>query len=250
MTTLSDEILLAYADDELPPAERAAVERRLAYDAEARDRLQAFTTTGQWLARAYDDTLRAPPPPALVEAIRAHAGGAGQAAGAPVPRPRWRLPGWLLAGPAFGGLGVAAGVALMVVLQPPSVEGGREATLLDATLETAASGETRAAEIAGERFEITPVGTVRVAGGGICREFTEIRDAGEAVTHGIACRAEAGDWRQVARIDLSAGSGEAPGFALASGDPQAVFDALLDSLGTSEILTPDAERALLEAGWH
>jgi len=110
------------------------------------------------------------------------------------------------------------------------------------------------AEVAGERLEITPIGTVRVAGGGICREFTEVRGAGGAVTHGIACRTGDGAWRQVARLDLlageSGGAGDAPGFTPASGDPQVVFDALLDGLGVVEVLPPEAEQALLADGWE
>ncbi len=266
MNTLSDEILVAYADDELPPAKRAAVERRLAHDAEARDRLAAFTSTGQWLARAYDDTLRATPPDALVRAIREEAARprAAAAEGRPLsPRrsfwQRLRAPGWSLAGPAFGGAGVglAAGIALMLALPGGEPAGLGEAALIDAALETAASGEPLVAEVGGQRLEITPIGTVRTADGAFCREFTEIRETGRAapmVTHGLACRTDdpttGPGWRTVARIDLSPAGTEGTGFALASGNEQQLFEALMATLATPQVLTPEEERERLGEGWR
>ena len=265
MKTLSDELLVAYADDELPPAQRAAVERRLAHDAEARDRLGSFTSTGQWLARAYDDSLRATPPEALVRAIREAAAPptATAIAGPRILRKtfweRLRASSWSVAGPGFGGLGVglAAGVALMMALPGSEPIGLAVDELVAQTLETAASGEPRVLEVAGERVEITPIGTVRTAAGEYCREFTEIRETGAAapvVTHGLACRstgpAVEAAWQTVARIDLTPAKAEAAGFALASGNEQQVFDALLAALGTPEVLSPDEERAQLAEGWR
>lgn len=275
MTTLSDEILVAYADDELPPAKRAAVERRLAHDAEARDRLATFTSTGQWLARAYDDSLRAAPPEALVRAIRE---AAGPPAAAAESAPSTEMPsgkpfsfwerlrtlgsgfvGLGRGGPWLGGLGVgvAAGVALMLLLPGTEPTGLGEAAFIARTLETATSGEPRELEIAGELVEVTPIGTVETAAGSFCREFTETRIAGAAtprVAHGIACRSTAPDaaaaWRTVARIDLTPNGTEAAGFALASGDEQQLFEALLAALGATRVLTPDEERQRLGEGWR
>lgn len=259
MKPLSDEILVAYADDELLPAERAAVERRLAHDADARDRLAAFTSTGQWLARAYDDILREPPPASLLAAIRAAGGGGGVPA--PARPPLWqRLGGWGFLGPAFGGagLGIAAGIALMLAIPTAAPERLDPDALLAQALETAASGEPRIAELAGERLEITPIGTVSTAAGTYCREFTEIRERpgmAASVTHGLACREGGGaagevPWRSVARIDLTPGGADAPGFGLASGSSQDVFETLLEAVGTTEVLSPPAERQALDEGWR
>lgn len=263
MKPLSDEILVAYADDELPPAERAAVERRLAHDAEARDRLAAFTSTGQWLARAYDDTLREPVPDALLAAIRQQRGAASPAGSAAAEhRSLWRrlgAPDWRSAWPAMGGvgLGLATGIALMLAWPAPVPLSPDVDLLLDQALETAAGGAPLAFELAGERLEITPIGTVRTAGGEICREFTQVRGAAAAepvVTHGLACRTADGPdarvWRTVARVELLPPSAETPGFGLASGAPQVLLEALVETLGAVEQLPPDAERQLLEAGWE
>lgn len=263
MKPLSDEILVAYADDELPAAERAVVERRLAHDAEARDRLAAFTSTGQWLARAYDDTLREPVPDVLLAAVR-DAGKATPLAVAGAPqRSLWqrlrdfrRRSVW----PALGGvgLGFATGIALMLAWPgsspiAPSV-GPDVDRLVAQALETAAGGEPVRFQLAGETLEVTPIGTLRTAAGDICREFSQMREAaGEApvVTHGVACRADdAAMWQTVARLELPRPAADSPGFELASAAPQRILDALVDSLGEVEQLPADVERELVETGWR
>jgi len=257
MKPLSDEILVAYADDELPAAERAVVERRLAHDAEARDRLAAFTSTGQWLARAYDDTLREPVPEALLAAIREARDPA--APGAAAQRSLWqrlRDPGWRSVWPAIGGMGVglATGIALMLASPGTDPVAPDFADLVGRALETAAGGEPVRFELAGETLEVTPIGTLRTAAGEICREFTQLQGVvGEApvVTHGVACRAdEPAMWQTVARLELPPPAADGPGFGLASAAPQPVLDALVDSLGEVEHLPADVERDLLQAGWR
>jgi anti-sigma factor RsiW len=63
MAGLSDEILMAYADGELDPAEGARIESLLANDPALRERLKIFTETGRGLALLFEDHLRAPMPP-------------------------------------------------------------------------------------------------------------------------------------------------------------------------------------------
>lgn len=260
MKPLSDEILVAYADDELPAAERAVVERRLAHDAEARDRLAAFTSTGQWLARAYDDTLREPVPEALLAAIRAARDPAAPAAAAEARQrsfwQRLRDPGWRSVWPVMGGTGVglATGIVLMLALAGTDPVTPDLADLVGRALENAAGGEPMRFELADETLEVTPIGTLRTAAGEICREFTQLQGVvGEApvVTHGVACRAdEPAMWQTVARLELPPPAADSPGFGLASAAPQLVLDALVDSLGEVEHLPTDVERDLLQAGWR
>lgn len=263
MKPLSDEVLAAYADDELPAAERAAVERRLAHDAEARDRLAAFTSTGQWLARAYDDTLREPVPEGLLAAIHAERDGAPATRSAAAPgRTFWqwlRVHDWGVAWPALGGMGVGLATGIALLLAWPG--DGRMAPdvdrLVSRALETAAGGEPRVFEVAGGRLEITPIGTMLTDAGEICREFTRVDDtaaAAPAVSHGIACRASDGStqpaWQTVARVEFPAPEAETAAFGLASGAPQVLLEALLETLGPARPLSPEAERQLLEAGWQ
>lgn len=264
MKPLSDEVLVAYADDELPPAERAAVERRLAHDAEARDRLAAFTSTGQWLARAYDDTLREPVPEALLATVREAQHPAAPAAAAEARRrsfwQRLRDPGWRSVWPAIGGMGggmgvgLATGIALMLAWPGTDPVAPDLGELVGRALESAAGGEPVRFELADVTLEVTPIGTLRTGAGEICREFTQAQGvAGEApvVTHGVACRAdEPALWQTVARLELLPPAADSPGFGLASAAPQLVLDALVGSLGEVEHLPADVERELLAAGWR
>jgi hypothetical protein len=66
---LSDEMLMAYADGELAPKARAAVEAQLATDAEARERLKVFEATRAPIAELYNETLQEPVPGHLLKLV-------------------------------------------------------------------------------------------------------------------------------------------------------------------------------------
>lgn len=66
---LNDELLSAYLDGELPPAECAWLESRLATDAEARKRLHAYRLHDIALKRHYEPVLDEPIPRRLLEII-------------------------------------------------------------------------------------------------------------------------------------------------------------------------------------
>src|SRR5258706_11277769 len=65
MAGLNDEILMAYADGQLDPAENSRVEDLLAHDPALRERLRIFTEAGKGLSLLFEDHLRAPMPPRL-----------------------------------------------------------------------------------------------------------------------------------------------------------------------------------------
>ncbi len=69
MTDFPDEMLMAYADNELSPRDRALLDARLAVDADLKARLQPFTATGSSLSAFFDQPLREPVPSRLIEAI-------------------------------------------------------------------------------------------------------------------------------------------------------------------------------------
>ena len=66
--TLNVEMLVAYADDALPPDDRSRVAASLATDAEAAHTVDALQRTGTLAARAYDDVLAATIPDRLIAA--------------------------------------------------------------------------------------------------------------------------------------------------------------------------------------
>ncbi len=69
MGELSDEMLMAYADGELAPEVRAAVEAQLAADAGAREQLKVFEATRAPIAELYNKTLQEPVPGHLLKLI-------------------------------------------------------------------------------------------------------------------------------------------------------------------------------------
>jgi hypothetical protein len=71
MAHLSDETLMAFADGELAPAERARVEAALAKDAESRAHLEIFVVTGRSLAPQFRKPLIGPVPQPLVDLVLA-----------------------------------------------------------------------------------------------------------------------------------------------------------------------------------
>jgi hypothetical protein len=66
---LSDEMLMAYADGELAPKDRAAVEALLATDVKARERLRIFEATREPVAELYNETLQEPVPGHLLKLV-------------------------------------------------------------------------------------------------------------------------------------------------------------------------------------
>ena len=69
MANLSDETLMAFADGELAPGERARVEAALVADATGRARLEIFIVTGRSLADQFRKPLIEPVPRRLVDLV-------------------------------------------------------------------------------------------------------------------------------------------------------------------------------------
>ncbi len=217
---IDDELLLAYLDAQLEDEARyAEVEDALAAQPALRARLQALVDSGEQVRRAFDATLEAPVPPALIAAIL-HApwpAGAAQPASMPAVAPArgraWpglgeRLAGWLgLDGGLNWGAAAFASIALLALggfagyaLQTPAAVAP---TLADAGeivrepglalgLETAPSG--RRLRAGNDQIEL--LASFARDGGQICREYAAARPAPVARDEvGVACREPDGQWR-------------------------------------------------------
>lgn len=176
--TISDEMLMAYADGELHGDQRDAVDAALAQDEALRARLEAHRRLNAKLSAAFDGALTeplparltqaAPPPPASAVIINLSE-----------RRPRWTAREWgaMAASIAAGlvlGVGVMGRPAPMIAADSGVlVARGPLAHALDTQL---ASDEAGAVRI-GLSF--------RADDGGYCRTF----DLTEADTSGLACRA-------------------------------------------------------------
>jgi surface antigen len=190
--------LSRYADGELDPAKRAAVEQALAANAALARKLTRLRRTDAALRAAFAPILAAPPPPLLLP-------GEGQAR-----PPHGRSLAALRLAMAAGlvGLGVGVGLAggfLLGRLQAPHPATGEAAALalletrLPSVLEREPSGaavrlEEPASKIAGA---LTPQRTFKVADGSFCRLYQAHlqAEAASLESRGVACRDQAGRWR-------------------------------------------------------
>lgn len=271
-TPIDDEALLAYLDAQFDDEARyAEVEQALAAQPALRARLQALVDSGEQARRAFDATLEAPLPPALIAAIlqaplpapvRAAAPAAPASARRPeaaAPGPGGRLRGWLgLGRSGFGGAAAFASLALLALggligyqLHAPGPGAAPLASAgellrqpaLAVALETAPSG--RRLRAGGDKIEL--VASFAGADGRFCREFSASHPAPiEQDEVGVACREPDGQWRVafVQRAPQQAGAYRTAGDAL-----HEAVDAYVSRHLPGGALSAAQEQALLLRGW-
>ncbi|MCS0598955.1 anti-sigma factor family protein [Massilia agri] len=235
--TFDDEILMAYADGELAPAERAAVEEAMRSDPEvaaavARHqnlRGDVFGAFAGILAEPVPERLR-PAPVAEVVQLDAHR---AARASAPTPR-RWSWPQW---GAMAASLAVGVLVGLLGGRGELAVErdaGG--ALLAGASLERALDRQL-AGSAAGEEVQVGM--SFLSNSGSYCRTFSLGGSAG------LACR-EDGAWRipVLAQAERQDTAYRQAGAAL----PAAVLEAV-DARIAGATLDGAAERKARDSGW-
>lgn len=271
-TPIDDEALLAYLDAQFDDEARyAEVEQALDAQPALRARLQALVDSGEQARRAFDATLEAPVPSALIAAIlqaplptpvRAAASAVPESVHRPeaaAPGPGERLRGWLgLGRPGFGAATAFASLALVALggligyqLHTPGPGAAPLASAgellrqpaLAVALETAPSG--RRLRVGGDQIEL--VASFAGADGRVCREFSASHPApirqDEA---GIACREPDGQWRVafVQRAPQQAGAYQTAGDAL-----HEALDAYVSRHLPGGALSTAQEQALLLRGW-
>lgn len=259
----SEEILMAYADGELPAAQAQAIADAARSDAQLARRIERYAATRRVLAGAFAGKLEEPVPQRLLQTVLGD-----QRSPAAVPRPtQWgegRASGGVRGAGAEGAppvlqeaspkvvllrrraptfwtswqpLALAASVLLVVgllssrlLMQAPD--------LLSVALETQASGVPQQTADG----EIVALSTLRTADGDFCREYE--RSRGGQSTRGLACRGDSGDWaeRAVASAPaISSGSG----YQTASGDASDAAAAL-----KAQRLTAEEEKKLIQKHWR
>lgn len=215
MEPVSDEMLMAYVDGELPADTADRIRREIEATPALARRMQAFRESRSVARAAYDAVLAAPPPERLVKAIRP-----GRNARAPdrsiVARAALPIAACLVLIAGAGGYlaGRSAGPAGGDLLGGPELAG------IVASLPV---GETRDADIDGEAVSVT-VFAEYDAGGDVCRVF-EARATGTGV-RGVGCDFQ-GSWSVEVAVAVSGEDALTPASAAAT----AVLDAYLDSIG-------------------
>ena len=204
-----ESMLVAYVDDQLEPAQRAAVEEIILEDPEARAIVAVLRGSAAAVKTAYDQPLREPVPPRLLAAA---GGGESASAGTVVPLParkRWLERPWKMAlAASMAALAVGFGIGYWQARPSgefhlaggpaDETESGQYEAALYQALEDGSPG-TQVAYVdtaQGRRGAVIIVGTVSAGVSSNCLEFRrEWRDAGnKVVSRGLACRADSGEW--------------------------------------------------------
>jgi hypothetical protein len=253
--TITDDVLVAYVDDELEPAQRGEVERSLASDPALQRKARAFAESAAFLRRGLEAKLHEPLPEHLLRVF--DCGCAADAAGdddgstvVPLPAARRRplsaaaWPQWAAAAALLlmvgGGLGFfSAGV--LVPEGEPMIAG------IDPT-----TARVLDREASGTPGEIMPLLTFRDHDGRLCREYEVTASGAEArqIQRSVACRASGGGWTLVASTYATAAPAAAgQGYVPAAGAPEPAID-LMAQLIAGAPLTPAAERAAIESDWR
>lgn len=256
---IPDETLMAYADGELDPAERTAVEAYVNMDAAAAARLAAFSRSGRTLGRLYDQPMHEPVPTRLlmtvVESGRTPRSLAGQFAGL------FALPAWLPAPAAFAGVlltvcalgwsaAVLRGDAVGPQLQADAhLQGLFAGTGLREALETAPSGVPPTLAATTDAGSVTPVLSFVSKSGNYCRQYA-ITDGTGARFSGVSCRAANGDWRIEAYMPAPATPNTSGKTAPAAGADVRVVEHLIDGMITGDAFVGEQEAKLIANRWR
>ncbi|HEU0060589.1 MAG TPA: hypothetical protein VFR19_11980 [Hyphomicrobiaceae bacterium] len=278
MSVVSDEVLMAYADGVLDPAERDAVEAVLQRHPELRQKVEKFRATLSPLQDLFRASIGVDRLDPLIERIRRGDLAPAQLPTRPsevrhlpqarpmrAPRHPWHQ---------YYPMAIAASLALLIgaglgsLLQPRAASSVPTASFIGVSdgsltaqgplqdlLEHTARGIPVRAELAGGgSWELEAAFTFRSIGQQPCRRY-ELRDmTAQAHFAGFACRGGDGQWTVQAHARLDAAPVN-PGtnFTPASGPNVDAADAALEAAiraASGGRLYPDAqEKAALVAGW-
>jgi anti-sigma factor RsiW len=272
VTKLTDETLMAYADGQLDPSDRARVEMALAGDPESRARLEIFATTGKALAPLFQKPMLEPAPFKLVEFVLTHDAGANDAHNPPSrrkflgswgrfqkpPMPNvsnlrlaFALGATLIAG---AGLGwhlhghVYVDTEPMRALVQFANKNPTAQMPLQRVLETLPSGsETRIVAAWGEELKLKINLSYKNQDGDYCREYDVVTARGEAYV-GAACRS-GGTW-MVKMYVRAAASRQTRGKMTPAGSRNLAIEAATGSMIEGDAFGRDEELALIRKGWQ
>jgi hypothetical protein len=249
---LTDELLVAYVDDELDSRQRSmvsaildrnpALSRRADEMRLARDLLrEGFPLQPDAIVPARIDTAAAQ----LAAACANHRSGSRKASGF-----RYRRSYAIAAGLLLGMV-----AASYLVLRPASDERQqptvtalteiRPENPLHSVLESTASAQL--VKIPGEDAAVRAVLTFRAKDGRFCREFEMLADSGSST--GIACR-EQGHWRTEVLASGVAVPADGNFYTPAGGPDEAAVGEVYEGLVQGEPLSIDEETRVLAAGWR
>ena len=243
--TFSEEILMAYADDELDFQTRAAVDAAMAADPEIARRVERYKALQGKLRTAFDQVLDEPVPDRLIAAARTAPATRREGTVTPLRRksaPRWSWPQW---GSIAASLVVGSIVGQLILRS--SITG----PITERTGQLLASGVLAHAlseQLASNQPQDAPVQigvSFRSKSGDYCRTFV-LRD--ESALAGLACHARE-QWR-VQVIAQHEPQTESSGQYRPAGSslPRSVLQAVDEQIA-GDPLDADAETAARDRYW-
>lgn len=251
---ISDEMLMAFADGELAPAEQEEIEAALTEDEALAERLAVFMDTRHQLSATMKPLIDEPVPAALQASLAAAIATARQTQGAKphmtetvVPlRPRAsstpaaRSTGSVITSPwgmalAASFVGVVVGLGGFLLGQSTGVAPDGANLALNEALETLPSGGDRALS---DAESLHMIASFRDAEGHLCREYE--RKAPDAVTTAVACHGPAG-WQTRFALTNPVAEGYVPASTTDT------LDAFLSGIGAGAPLSPQEEIVDIEA---
>lgn len=245
--TFSEEVLMAYADNELDAQTRAAVEAAMAADPEIARRVARHKALRTRLRSAFDKVLDEPIPERLTGTARTAPAPATRRENNVVPlrrktAPRRSWPHWGAIAASLV-LGLVAGqiVRLYSESAPITERDGR-------LLASGGLAHALSTQLASDQTELTPVQvgvSFRSKSGNYCRTFT-LHDA--AAMAGLACH-EGDNWRvQVLTQTSSPTAGKATYTQAGSAMPKAILQAVDEEIA-GDPLDARGEAAARSKDW-
>jgi len=204
-----ESMLVAYVDNQLDPAQMAAVEQIIREDPEARTIVAVLRRSGAAVKRAFDGPLDEPVPARLLAAVGAAAPATASDMPLPVRKRRFERQTIMALAASLVALVIGFGAGYWqaapdggIRLAGPPVDGA-ESGQYEAALYQALEDSTPGTQVAyanaakGTQGTVTIVGPIVAGVGGDCLEFRrEWRDSGNnsVMSRGLACRSDVGEW--------------------------------------------------------
>jgi anti-sigma factor RsiW len=204
-----ESMLVAYVDNQLEPAQMAAVEEIIREDPEARTVVAVLRRSADAVKVAFDQPLGEPVPTRLLAAVGAVDGPANAGNVVLLLSRKFRLdrPTIMALAASLAALVIGFGAgywqaapsgSIRLAGAPDGTESGQyEAALYQALEDSNPGTQVAYVEAAGgRRGAVTIVGPVAAGVSGDCLEFRrEWSDAGnKVVSRGLACRSDSGEW--------------------------------------------------------
>jgi hypothetical protein len=234
--SVDNDKLMAFADGELPPAERAEIEQALARDPALRERVAAHRRLRAHLAQAYDGALEEPVPQHLRDILEPPATAAPNAEIVQLAERRaaaWSMREWgAMAASLAAGLVLAFGV---IGANPPMIAATSDGLAARGPLAVALERRLAAEEGGAVRIGVS----FRAQDGAYCRTFDLTRNN----VSGLACRGDEG-WR----VDMTAAHAAGGEVRMAGAAPEIL--AAVEARIAGEPLDAAAEARARDAGWR